>query len=312
MTKQRNTGKGRLSGRALAGVALLVLSALFCTLPFMLMVGNSGKTASITQAHDDKTAALTKRKLAAELKSAHDYNTRLFASGQATMGEVTDPFSNGGGVDASASDEDEDYQKQLNLPADGIMATVTYPRLGINLPIRHGTSQRTLASGAGHMYGTSLPVGGENTHAVISAHTGLADRLMFDKLSLRQGKIGDFFYINVAGETLAYKVTSITVVNPDQFDDLKIVRGKDLVTLLTCTPYGVNTQRLLVTGTRTTMPHPAPLPKNAPKDRTSDYMMLYVAIVWVLVTAFIAWYVRKRRRKAHSSVSRAKHAAQRG
>ncbi|MBW3094722.1 class C sortase [Bifidobacterium sp. 64T4] len=309
MTKQRKTGRGGLSGRALAGVALLVLSALFCTLPFMLMVGNSGKTAGITQAHDDRTAALTKRKLAAELRQARDYNTNLFNNGQATMGEVVDPFSNGGS--ASEADKDEDYQKQLNLPADGIMATVTYPRLGINLPIRHGTSQRTLASGAGHMYGTSLPVGGENTHAVISAHTGLADRLMFDKLSLRQGKIGDFFYIKVAGETLAYKVTSITVVDPDQFDDLKIVRGKDLVTLLTCTPYGVNTQRLLVTGTRTTMPHPAPLPKNAPKDRTSDYMMLYVAIVWVLVVAFIAGYVRKRHRKARPTVSWAKHAVQR-
>lgn len=300
MTKQRNTGKGGLSGRALAGVALLVLSALFCTLPFMLMVGNSGKTASITQAHDDKTAALTKRKLAAELKSAHDYNTRLFASGQATMGEVTDPFSSGGGADSSASDEDEDYQKQLNLPADGIMATVTYPRLGINLPIRHGTSQRTLASGAGHMYGTSLPVGGENTHAVISAHTGLADRMMFDKLSLRQGKIGDFFYIKVVGKTLAYKVTGIKVVDPDHFDDLKIVPGKDEVTLLTCTPYGINTQRLLVTGTRTTMPHPAPKPSDAPKDPTPRYMALYVAVVWIGVCLFIWLYLRRKRRSGGS------------
>lgn len=290
---QRKTRQGRLSGRAIAGLALLALCALFCTLPFILMISNGNAANSVTQSHDDKTSVLVKQQRAEELRQAHEYNARLFRSGQATMGEVSDPFSKRN--DQSASDADKDYQSQLDTPADGIMATITYPRLGINLPIRHGTSQTTLADGAGHMYGTSLPVGGKNTHAVISAHTGLADRLMFDKLSLRQGKVGDFFYINVVGKTLAYKVTDIKVVEPDWFDDLKIVPDKDEVTLLTCTPYGVNTQRLLVTGVRTTMPHPAPAPKDAPKDHTSDYMMLFVAIVWVAVSVGMIRYIRKRR-----------------
>lgn len=285
--------KGTFNARAVAGLVLLALCALFCTLPFILMIGNGNTTNSVTQSHDGNTAALARQQRAEELRQAREYNARLFRSGQATMGEVSDPFSKNS--DQPVSDTDKDYQSQLDAPADGIMATVTYPRLGINLPIRHGTSQTTLADGAGHMYGTSLPVGGTSTHAVISAHTGLADRLMFDKLSLRQGKVGDFFYIKVVGKTLAYKVTSIKVVEPDQFDDLKIAPGKDEVTLLTCTPYGVNTQRLLVTGTRTTMPHPAPAPKDAPKDRTSDYMLLYVAIVWIAVSAGAIHYIRKRR-----------------
>ena len=286
--------KGTLNARAIAGLVLLAFCAIFCTLPFILMIGNGNQTNSIIQSHDGKAEALAKQQRKDELSRAHDYNKRLFASGQTTMGEAVDPFSGNGSQ--SIADSDKDYQSQLDLPADGIMATVTYPRLGINLPIRHGTSQTTLADGAGHMYGTSLPVGGKNTHAVISAHTGLADRMMFDKLSLRQGKIGDFFYIKVVGKTLAYKVTSIKVVDPDHFDDLKIAPGKDEVTLLTCTPYGVNTQRLLVTGTRTTMPHPAPKPSDAPKDPTPRYMALYVAVVWIGVCLFVWLYLRRKRR----------------
>ena len=289
---------GRLNARATAGLVLLACCAIFCTLPFILMISNGNQTNSITQSHDSNAAALAKQQREDELERARDYNKQLFASGQATMGEAVDPFS--GNTDKSIADEDADYQSQLDLPADGIMATLKYPRLGINLPIRHGTNAQTLADGAGHMYGTSLPVGGENTHAVISAHTGLADRMMFDKLSLRQGKIGDFFYIKVVGKTLAYKVTGIKVVDPDHFDDLKIVPGKDEVTLLTCTPYGINTQRLLVTGTRTTMPHPAPKPSDAPKDPTPRYMALYVAVVWIGVCLFIWLYLRRKRRSGGS------------
>jgi sortase A len=312
MSKRRKTTRGRLSGRTIAGLALLALCAIFCTLPFVLMVGNSKEANTITQSHDDQAAALAKQQREDELDRARDYNNRLFLSGQTTMGEAVDPFTGDGSQ--SIAESDKDYQSQLDLPADGIMATLKYPRLGITLPIRHGTSSTTLADGAGHMYGTSLPVGGENTHAVISAHTGLADRLMFDKLSMRQGKVGDFFYITAVGKTLAYKVTSITVVDPDQFDDLKIEAGKDQVTLLTCTPYGVNTRRLLVTGERTTMPNPAPTPENAPKDSTSSYMMLYVAVVWVAVILFVVLYLRHRcgavgpgRRGRAARSSRPKH-----
>lgn len=125
---------------------------------------------------------------------------------------------------------------------------------------------KVLAAGAGHLYGTSLPVGGTNTHAVISAHTGY-DRLMFDRLSLGQGHVGDRFTIEVLGHTLAYRVTDIRVIDPDDFSLFGIEAGKDEVSLLTCTPYGVNTRRLVVTGERVDIPDPAPAPDDVPLAR---------------------------------------------
>ena len=132
------------------------------------------------------------------------------------------------------------------------MGAVRYPRLHISLPVRHGTDAATLEKSAGHLYGTSLPVGDESTHAVVAAHRGLADRLMFTNLGL--AKKGDLFEIDVQGERLRYKVTDIRVNGPDDVKPLAVEKGRDLVTLYTCTPYGVNTQRLLVTGERTDAP----------------------------------------------------------
>lgn len=123
------------------------------------------------------------------------------------------------------------------------MGAVRYPRLHISLPVRHGTDAATLEKSAGHLYGTSLPVGDESTHAVVAAHRGLADRLMFTNLGL--AKKGDLFEIDVQGERLRYKVTDIRVNGPDDVKPLAVEKGRDLVTLYTCTPYGVNTQRLL-------------------------------------------------------------------
>lgn len=131
---------------------------------------------------------------------------------------------------------------------------------------------KVLAAGAGHLYGTSLPVGGTNTHAVISAHTGY-DRLMFDRLSLGQGHVGDRFTIEVLGHTLAYRVTDIRVIDPDDFSVFGIEAGKDEVSLLTCTPYGVNTRRLVVTGERVDIPDPAPVPDDVPLARPGWWLL---------------------------------------
>lgn len=116
------------------------------------------------------------------------------------------------------------------------MGAVRYPRLHISLPVRHGTDAATLEKSAGHLYGTSLPVGDESTHAVVAAHRGLADRLMFTNLGL--AKKGDLFEIDVQGERLRYKVTDIRVNGPDDVKPLAVEKGRDLVTLYTCTPYG--------------------------------------------------------------------------
>jgi sortase A len=255
------------------------------------MISNSSQSNRLTDSHAQAVENTDVKRIAQEYADAQAYNQRLYEEGQPILGEAEDPWT---GV--NKSETDNTYRKQLSTPKDGVMATIKYPRLGINLPIRHGTSQNVLAAGAGHLYGSSLPVGGKNTHTVISAHTGLADQLMFDKLRGfgSEAKKGDVFYLITAGHTLAYKVTDISVVDPSDFSKLKIVTGKDLSTLLTCTPYGINNKRLLVTGTRTSMPHPAPKPENAPKDHTNQWLMLYVGGFWLAVIIITILIIRRK------------------
>ncbi len=141
-----------------------------------------------------------------------------------------------------------DYDTQLNIAGDGIMGYVDIPILNISLPIYHGTDADSLDAGAGHLLGSSLPIGGESTHSVISAHSGMASQKLFSDLDTLD--LGDVFYLQVLGETLAYQVEDIYVVLPHDTSYLGITEGKDQCTLITCTPFAVNTHRLLVRGLR--------------------------------------------------------------
>ena len=138
------------------------------------------------------------------------------------------------------------YTEQLTV--GGAMAYVDIPQIGVYLPVQHGTGAETLEKSVGHVVGTSLPVGGENTHAVLSAHSGMASSKLFSDID--QLEKGDVFYIHVLGEVLAYEVDAINTVLPTDTSLLQIEDGKDYVTLVTCTPFGVNTHRLLVRGHR--------------------------------------------------------------
>ena len=140
------------------------------------------------------------------------------------------------------------YYSILNINGNGIMGYVSIPKLGVELPIYHGVSAEVLNIACGHLEGSALPVGGENTHCILSAHRGLPHARLFtdlDKLEL-----GDTFQLTVLDRTLTYQVDQIKVVRPEEINDVQIVAGEDLCTLLTCTPYGVNSHRLLVRGTR--------------------------------------------------------------
>lgn len=150
------------------------------------------------------------------------------------------------------SPEDNGYFDQLDPTGSGIMAYVCIPKIGVTLPIYHGCGDDVLALGAGHMPQSSLPIGGASTHAVISAHSGMASSPMFSDLELLAE--GDCFQIEVLGEVLTYQVDQIQVVLPAEIDAIRIAVGEDLVTLVTCTPYGVNTHRLLVRGRRVETP----------------------------------------------------------
>lgn len=140
------------------------------------------------------------------------------------------------------------YYDMLNVTGNSIMAFLEIPRINLSMTVYHGTSADVLSKGVGHMEQTSLPTGGESVHAVLSAHTGTTNAPMFTDLVLLE--IGDIFYITVLGEKMAYQVDQIKTVLPDDIRDIQIVPGEDLVTLSTCTPYGVNSHRLLVRGRR--------------------------------------------------------------
>ena len=170
--------------------------------------------------------------LTAQREAAQQYNAML--SGAATISE--------GGASAPPLP----YAEQLTV--GGVMCYIDIPKINVYLPVQHGTDAETLERAVGHVVGTSLPVGGSNTHAVLSAHSGMASSKLFSDID--QLEKGDIFYIHVLGEVLAYEVDAINTVLPTDTSLLQIEDGKDLVTLVTCTPFGVNTHRLLVRGHR--------------------------------------------------------------
>ena len=144
--------------------------------------------------------------------------------------------------------EDTEYWKVLNVANDGVMGYLSIPKINVKLAIYHGVDDEVLQTGIGHLDGTKLPIGGESTHSVLTGHRGLPDAKLFTDMDKVQKK--DQFYIHVLDEVLAYEVDQIKVVDPEDTSDLDIVEGKDYVTLVTCTPYAVNTHRLLVRGHR--------------------------------------------------------------
>ena len=188
---------------------------------------HSDVETSYTAAIEDTDDA----ELTAQREAAEQYNAML---ANATISE--------GGASAPPLP----YAEQLTV--GGVMAYVDIPKINVYLPAQHGTGAETLEKSVGHVIGTSLPVGGENTHAVLSAHSGMASSKLFSDID--QLAAGDVFYVHVLGEVLAYEVDVINTVLPTDTSLLQIEEGKDLVTLVTCTPFGVNTHRLLVRGHR--------------------------------------------------------------
>lgn len=195
---------------------------------------NEKHQSSVIAVYKQEADAVGAAQRAAELEKARRYNAELL-----TKLSV---------MESDALERSAEYLNLLNLSGSGVMGSIDIDKINIHLPIYHGTSESVLQVGAGHMAVTSLPVGGENTHAIISAHTGLPSAKLFTDLD--ELKIGDMFKINVLDEILVYKVDQIKVVEPYDTADMRIFEGRDYVTLLTCTPYGINSHRLLVRGAR--------------------------------------------------------------
>lgn len=195
---------------------------------------------------------------------------------------------------------DLDYSGVLHADDTGLMARLKIPSIALDLPIYHGTSDQTLLRGVGHLEGTALPVGGAGTHAVLTGHRGLADAELFTHLD--QVAVGDTFTIEVFGEVLAYRVNDVKVVDPSDTETLQRVRGEDLVTLVTCTPLGINSQRILVTGERVT---PTPVSDIEDAGATPD-VPGYPWWAWVLGGAVVVlsgyvWLMGRPRRPIPSA-----------
>lgn len=186
------------------------------------------------------------------------------------------------------------YESLLDVSGTGIMGYIEVPKIDCSLPIYHGTDEGALQIAIGHLEGSSLPVGGKSTHCVLSGHRGLPSARLFTDLD--QMEEGDVFVLNVLGRKLAYEVDQIKVVLPDEMSELEIVQGKDLCTLVTCTPYGINTHRLLVRGHRTKYIEETVVrvQKEAEKKETGIWLLAGVGAVFLIIIIIV---VVKRRRK---------------
>ena len=230
-------------------------------------------------AYDEAAANLTEDEYAACLEAAQAYNAELAEIGSAA---------------AIASPElvDEDYWNLLDITGTGIMGYVTIDRINVQLPIYHGTDTSVLAVGAGHLEGTSLPVGGESTHSVISAHRGLPSALLFTNLD--ELEVGDTFTITVLDQLYTYEVDQISIVLPSEVENLYIEEGKDYCTLMTCTPYGINSHRLLVRGVRIDNEDGTLLRVSAEAYQIDTLIVASVAAVPLLLILFIWIFMRAR------------------
>ena len=213
---------------------LLIVSLIVILYPLIANYLSEKNRSLIETQYTEAIKQMDTSALDAARAAASAYNETLLT--------VTDkPFTKDALIKAS-----ESYDALLNVREDGIMGYVEIPAIGVNLPIYHGTEESTLDR---HLLGSSLPVGGFGTHCVLTGHSGLAGQKMFSDLNLL--KDGDLFFLRVMGETLAYRVTDIYTVLPEDTGKLTIDAGRDLCTLVTCTPYGVNSHRLLLRGERT-------------------------------------------------------------
>lgn len=228
------TAKKRVLGTALPAL-VFVLGLAIMLYPCASDIWNQLRQNSLMDSYDEAVESLSSDDLAALWNAALAYNEQLDP-------QFSDAFT---GEDLPKSDE---YWSLLDVDGTGVMGYVEIPSISVRLPLYHGTSSAVLERGLGHLSGTSLPVGGSGTHCVVSGHRGLPSALLLTNLD--QLKRGSRFCFHVLGRTVAYKVDKIEVVEPDEVSSLKAEAGSDYATLLTCTPYGVNTQRLLVRGHR--------------------------------------------------------------
>lgn len=233
--------------------------------------------------YESKVKHTDKAKINEQIQKAHNYNDMLFQTMGASVGDID-----------TAVLSDESYENILNLSDNGIMGSIEIPKIGVDLPIYHGTSDDVLSNGVGHLQNSSFPVGGENTRTVLTGHRGLPNAKLFTRLD--ELKKDDLFYIRVGNKTLAYQIYKIEIVKKEEAPDvLGIEEGKDLATLITCTPYGINTHRLILTGKR--VPYSEKKKEAIEPEMMSWRELLFTALPFLIVFMLIVRFILNKRKE---------------
>jgi len=260
--------------------------------PFVANYVFEHRQDSIISTYEASVSGADAAEIEEMLSAAVGYNESLLLGNV----QLHDPFT-----EEIGGYGEKDYYKLLNPDGNGIMGYITIPCIDVNLPVYHGTSEKVLETGIGHLEGSSVPVGGDGTHCVLTGHTGLSGAKLFTDLTLLEE--GDIFVLTVLGEKLAYEVDQIKIVEPNDTSDLSIMSGEDYCTLLTCTPYGINTHRLLIRGHRTeyTEELEAAITAAATKTENSEWMRQYrrsiYAALSLIAAAFLIMFLISRGQK---------------
>lgn len=262
---------------------LYIVGVLLCAFPLLSSIYTGVEQNNLLSTYKSEVTATDTQTIEEQVELAHKYNEALFQFSNSSIGDMsTDILS------------DESYNSILDITGKGIIGTIEIPKIDVNLPIYHGTDDDVLSNGIGHIQTSSFPVGGINTRTVVSGHRGLPNAKLFTRLD-ELGK-NDLFYFKVGGKTLAYKIYKIEVVKKDEAPDvLGIEEGKDLATLLTCTPYGINTHRLILTGKR--VPYSEKKKDAIEPEMMSWRELLFTALPFVIVFILLVKYVLKKRKE---------------
>lgn len=219
-------------------VKIIFMAGFFiCCYPLLSSIVTGRQQANIVSTFEKAVEKQDDAVLQNEINKAEEYNDILFQSQESIVDHPDEKLLS-----------QKSYQNILNVMGNEIMGSIEIPKIKVNLPIYHGTGEEALSSGVGHLQGTSIPIGGESTHSVITGHRGLPSSKLFVRLD--ELSVGDLFYVKIADSVLAYKVDDINIIEPEDVSLIEIEAGKDKVSLVTCTPYGINTHRLVVTGYR--------------------------------------------------------------
>ena len=275
--------------RLLAAVILLVGVGLV-GYPVVSNIMFEKRQEALANFYESTVAEISEEERSSHWEDCDNYNRALAREASA----ISDPFT---------SDLDPNtlpYAALLNLGGDGVMGTIDIPGVAGRLVIYHGTGEDVLQNGVGHLQGTSLPVGGTGTHCVLSAHCGLPSKKLFTNLD--QLEKGEVFFLHIMGETLAYKVDNIAVVLPHETEGILIDPEQDYVTLVTCTPYGINSHRLLVRGIRVTYEEAKQIESVQHKKKGSTWQQQYIRAILIglgiaFVSALAIVLIRRRRMK---------------